>query len=371
MSLSRRAWLGGAAAGAVLATGAAADEAPSPALKTLAAAKGLRFGNAIGSRSFEDERIRALTAAECALIVPENELKWQALRPAPGVFAFERADRILAWAAGNGLAVRGHNLFWTPPQWFPAWVNAYDFGAQPAASAERLIVEHVSTVMAHYAGRIASWDVVNEAVDPKTGAMRANAFTPHLGERCLDVAFHAARAAAPKAQLVYNDYMSWEAGNETHRTGVLRLLERLKSRGAPVDALGVQSHLGPGDEDRINALDTAQERQWRRFLDEVTGMGLGLLITEFDINDRGLVGDIAARDATVAAYGRAYLDLMLSYRQVSDVLCWGLDDRYTWLQQRAPRADGLPKRPTPYDADFRPKPLRAAMAAAFRAAPGR
>jgi endo-1,4-beta-xylanase len=46
-------------------------------------------------------------------------------------------------------------------------------------------------------------------------------------------------------------------------------------------------------------------------------------------------------------------------------------DHYNWLQDFQPRADGLPKRPCPYDADLRPKPLRAAIADALRAAPAR
>jgi endo-1,4-beta-xylanase len=53
------------------------------------------------------------------------------------------------------------------------------------------------------------------------------------------------------------------------------------------------------------------------------------------------------------------------------LLCWGLMDTHTWLQGRNPRADGLPKRPTPYDNHYQPKPLRDAMAAALRAAPPR
>jgi len=52
-------------------------------------------------------------------------------------------------------------------------------------------------------------------------------------------------------------------------------------------------------------------------------------------------------------------------------LCWGLSDAFTWLQRRTPRADGLPKRPTPYDVNNQPKPLREAIAAAFLAAPPR
>jgi endo-1,4-beta-xylanase len=73
----------------------------------------------------------------------------------------------------------------------------------------------------------------------------------------------------------------------------------------------------------------------------------------------------------VADYGRAYLDLMLSYPQLGDVLAWGLTDRYSWLNGFDPRADKTRKRGTPYDVDFGPKPLRAAMADAFWSASSR
>jgi GH35 family endo-1,4-beta-xylanase len=36
-------------------------------------------------------------------------------------------------------------------------------------------------------------------------------------------------------------------------------------------------------------------REWRKFLDEASGMGLDLLITEFDVNDRKLPADIVKR----------------------------------------------------------------------------
>src|SRR5690606_18869584 len=123
--------------------------------------------------------------------------------------------------------------------------------------------------------------------------------------------------------LVYNDYMSWEAGNATHRAGVLRLLEGFRTRGVPVDALGVQSHLVTDGPD-IAATVARQERAWRAFLDEVTAMGYRLLITEFDVRDNGLPADVAVRDRAVADYTRAYLDLMLDYDGLGDVLVWGM-----------------------------------------------
>jgi len=189
----------------------------------------------------------------------------------------------------------------------------------------------------------------------------------------LDFAFHAARVNLPNAELVYNDYMGWENDNAPHRDGVLRLLERFRRNSVPVNALGIQAHIGAGNQDSNNnrAFDARDEKAWRKFLEEVTGMGYSLLITEFDVHDAPLPADTDKRDRMVASFGRDFLDLTLSFKQVNAVLCWGLADSYTWLQRRNPRADGLPKRPTPYDQQFRAKPLREAMARAFRAAPMR
>jgi endo-1,4-beta-xylanase len=374
MGTTRRAAIGlGIALAAAVAVPGLGAVASGPSLDRLARGKGRRFGSCIGSRngSFADPGYRFLVTGECSLAVMENELKWGWLRPDPATFDFAAADRLLAFAEANRLAMRGHNLLWHHPLWLPLWVANHDYGPRPASEAARLVGEHVATVCRRYGRRIQGYDVVNEAVDNRTGALRETAFSRAMGsaEAVLDLAFHTARQNAPHAQLVYNDYMSWEPGGEAHRAGVLRLLEGFRKRGTPVDALGVQSHIGsgnnPGDPSIFGPHD---ERAWRRFLDDVTGMGYALLITEFDVNDRGIQGDIPTRDDQVADYARAYLDLMLSYSQLGDVLAWGMADRYSWLQQRPPRADGLPKRPCPYDADFQPKKLRAAIARCFASA---
>ena len=107
-------------------------------------------------------------------------------------------------------------------------------------------------------------------------------------------------------------------------------------------------------------------------MDDVRAMGYEVLITEFDVNDQGQDADIPRRDRAVAAYSRDYLDLMFDYPRLKDMLVWGMCDGASWLQRHRPlRADGLPKRPCPYDSDFRPKPLRSAIAAAFMRASAR
>lgn len=370
MAIDRRTALAGIAALTLpLPAGAARDR---ETLGAMAAAKGVRFGSTIGLRNFEDPAYRALNAQECALVVPETEMKWDATRPDARHFDFRAADRIVDWATTHGLGVRGHTLLWHSERWMPDWVKAHDFGAAPRAEAERMLVDHVRTVAGRYASRVDSFDVVNEAIDSDTGRLRETALSKPLGpEAVIDIAFRTAREAAPHAQLVYNDYMGWRSDEAVHRTAVLKLLEAMKTRGTPVDALGVQSHLGSKYSDSPTGLGALDERGWREFLDAVTDMGLDLLVTELDVHDNPLPGAIARRDAEVAAHTRAYLDLMLSYPQTKTVMCWGLSDRYSWLNGFRPRTDGLPKRPLPFDRAFRPKPMRDAIAMAFATAPTR
>jgi len=352
---------------------------PALSLNAAAVAKRMRFGSAFAwsnpgadSGAFANPNYAALLEGECGLLVPENELKWQSIRPSPTSFDFTRFDAMLTYAESRKLAVRGHNLLWHQPKWMPAWEESYDFGASPATEAARLLTEHIRTVTTRYGTRIKGYDVVNEAVNPSDQSLYQTALSRALGgaEATLDLAFHTARDNAPQAQLVYNDYMSWEPGNDQHRAGVLKLLEGFRKRGTPVDALGVQSHLITQGTDTAGSV-SAQQAAWKSFLDQVVAMGYKLLITEFDVRDNNLPADIAARDRAVADYSRAYLDVMFSYPQLADVLVWGMCDRYSWIEGFEPRSDGAKRRPCPYDANFSAKPLRAALADAFAAAAAR
>ncbi|MHA6317654.1 endo-1,4-beta-xylanase [Altererythrobacter sp. CAU 1778] len=347
---------------------------PTPSLDALARRGGRRFGSAVASHgnftdggSIENPLYAALVKAECGIVVPENEMKWQATRPDANTYDFARLDRIAAWAKAEGLDLRGHTLLWHRPQWFPEWLNNYDFGANPASEAERLVVGHIRTVTDRYRGQITSYDVVNEAIDHDTNDLMQTSLSRAMGsaEAVLDLAFHTAREQLPTGLLVYNDYMSWEPQHREHCADVLRLLEGFRKRGTPVDALGIQSHIEMFEIDPATGVGPYAEAEWRRFLDEVTGMGYRLLITEFDVKDKALPADTALRDAKVAEFTQRYFDVMLDYDDhLDDILAWGMVDKFNWLQGFEPskRADGLEVRGTPYDSDYQVKPLRNALA---------
>lgn len=413
MGLTRRAWMSLAAAAAL--DGALAGPSPKrevkhgrghphhhrffekaggapDSLNGLAYEKGLAFGSCLGTgfrrasaattarlkpfaemkSGYDDLQLRALMVAQCGILVPENELKMYALRPTPKGFDFSYADLLMGFAEKYQFAVRGHTLLWNRSQWMPDWINKFDFGTAPGTAAEKMLREHIKTVCSRYSERIFSYDVVNETIAPATGEMEDSPFTKAMGPELVDFCFHAAREAAPKAQLVYNDYMSWSPKDAAHRAGVLKLLERLKKANVPVDALGIQAHIGSnGMGTATGLLGDADTLEWRKFLDAVTTLGLDLVITEFDVNDRYVSGTVPERDHAVADYAKAYLDIVLSYPQTRYIMAWGLSDKYSWLQHGSPRPDGLPKRPAPYDAKFQPKPLRTAIVEAIAAAPSR
>ena len=356
---------------ATIGNGASVYIAPQgAALKDMARDKGMRFGTAFGSDALTDPDYLALIKSECGIMVPENELKLYTIRPDTNGFQFSRGDALIDWGKSHGLDIRGHVLLWNRSDFTPDWVGRHDFGADKNVGMHAFMDDYVRRVIQHFGNRIYSWDVVNESIDPATGKMRDTIFTQLGGDEIVDFMFHKAREYAPHAQLVYNDYMIWEPGNEKHRTGVLKLLEGFRKRGTPIDAFGVQSHLGTEKiGNPVSGYPDPQRKEWRAFIDEIVGMDYQLVLSEFDVNDTNIVADEGKRDRLVADYGKAYLDFMLSYPQVRDIMAWGLSDKYTWLKTWWPRDDGLAKRPALFDVNNQPKPLYHAVAQALKSAP--
>ncbi|HEY2011583.1 MAG TPA: endo-1,4-beta-xylanase [Rhizomicrobium sp.] len=374
-----------AAAGAIAtgASGQTGGRSDGPSLDALAKAKSRTgFGSFLNSfardpaqnhgipADFDDIKARDVHLKECGIVTAG--VYWTWTRPNAKDFVFYNSDRIIDWAEQQRLKIRGHNLVWLRYDRMPDWLNNYDFGPRPATEAERLLREHITTFCRRYGTRIFTWDVVNEAIDPHTGLVRDDAFHKRLGDAVVDIAFDAARQAAPHASLVYNDYMGWTDTSARHREGVFKLLSRLKSQNIRVDAVGVQGHIGPGligDVMGNLSFDASEQAALKTFLDNVIAMGHRLAITEFDVGESGLPPDNHARDEALADITRRYLQFMLAYPQLDYIVTWGLVDHHSWLQTRNMREDGALKRPTLYDPSYEPKLMRQAIADALRSAP--
>jgi endo-1,4-beta-xylanase len=325
------------------------DVSGAKSLRAHAEARGLLVGCAAVPGRLDGERDYAdLVAAQANILVAENAMKWKALRPAPDKFDFRGADAILAFASSHGQKVRGHNLCWHEalPDWFDGTVTK--------DNARQILTEHIRTVAGRYAGKLHSWDVVNEAIDMKSGhpdGLRKSPWLELVGPDYIDVAFRTAREADPVALLTYNDYgIEEESAEQTaKRERVLLLVQGMKKRGVPIDAVGVQSHL--------SASDPLPGAGLRDFVRELERMKLQVVVTELDVNERTLEGPVSDRDAEVARVYKNYVTMMVAEPNVSAVLTWGITDRYTWLDApKYERPDGQPQRCLPFDADYQPAP---------------
>jgi endo-1,4-beta-xylanase len=364
--MSRRGFLVAAASGAVCRPALAA---PAPAetsgLRNLAASRGLLYGSYLDFGELQAEAdYAALAARECGVMV-SSRMDWDHLQPTPAKSEFAEVDTDYSWARGHDMKFRGHALVWgeRAPRWF---ADLPDRGAAVDA-----LVSHVAETCRHFAGRMQSWDVVNEAILVSSGRadrLRPQTFLDKIGPDYLDIAFYAARDGDPDARLVYNDFgIEFSAPDQLEKRQVLLdMIDGFKRRGTPIDAVGLQSHLSIADMARFD------DEEFSRFLGELAARGLEVMLTELDCIDKGAPSDIAARDQAVAGAYRHYLDVALGSPAVTTVITWGLGDRDSWVisggDPMAKREDGLWPRPLLFDTDCQPKPAYWAVAEALRKA---
>ena len=361
--MKRRALLGSMLAGAVAPT-CLAQAIPTDGLAVLAARRGLRLGTMTTLYFLQDTpELLPLIVQDAGLVVPGWELTWERVQPRPDHFEFGPAEQVIAIATAHQLQLRGHCLIWheaLPPHFDPG----------PDAAATREVMRtHITGVCQHFAGQLKSWVVVNEPIYPEhnqPGSLRNTPFYHALGPDYIRQALEWAAAADPAAKLLINEYGIEAPGpdSDKRRTALLALLEKLVHQGAPLHALGIQGHLHAGE-------TQFDPKPLRRFIQDVAALGLEVHITELDVVDRGLPGNMIRRDREVAAMLREFLDVVLTEPAVTEISTWGLDDRHSWMNDNeyARRRDGLPARGHLYDRQFHRKPAWDVMATALRDLP--
>jgi len=338
-----------AAFGATALSGLSAFATPGTAAPVDEHARLIPYGSAARADALAtDMAYREAIVTNCDIVVPEGEMKWPDIHPARDQFRFEKSDTLVDFARQNNIEIRGHTLAWYGGM--PAWTN--DIASR--GEAERELVGHIETVVSRYRGGIASWDVVNEPLidwPEDANSLRPSIWTRQLGPDYIPIALRTTASVDPATRLVLNEYDVEYKGDRfaARRKALVQLLRALRDRDVPLHALGLQSHLFA---DRVFDRDALQA-----FLRDIVALRLDVLITELDVIDYELPGDIGQRDARVASIARDYLEAVCEVVRPSAILTWGLSDRYTWVPTWFKRRDGLPNRPLPFDADLKPKPL--------------
>ncbi len=327
-----------------------------------------------------DDRYRDLFLDRFDALTPENEMKMAFLQPRRGVFDFSRADQLVAFASEHHRAVHGHALVWglqlplwlidhglsddlglhlaplsVPPLPLSPPLDTLDSGVNDLLTTltgwDRdellgIMRNHIDTVMRHFGDAVGEWDVVNEPLD-ENGNLQNNVWRRFIGPDYIEQALRAARAANPHARLFINEYAV--EGPGAKREGLIRLVRDLKSRGVPLDGVGLQYHTnlaGPWDEPTIEAT-----------MRRLAALGVNVEITEMDVGTTPLDGSPAQR---IARQAQIYGDAASACNAVAACTrftTWGFTDRFSWL---GPAELGLP-----FDAQYRPKPAADAIRAAF------
>ncbi|BCW89864.1 Exoglucanase/xylanase [Alphaproteobacteria bacterium SO-S41] len=359
MKLDRRGFLAAGAAAALLRPGVA--QAVSPLnLGADAADRGIVFGSAFDREIFDDTAYAALLRAQCRIGSLENSLKFDWLKPTGNVADFSASDRLVDFAVESGIRPRGTALIWN--DWLPDWLK------WTTVLERRSIMEkHIDEVVGRYAGRVQSWDVVNEPFFPPhgiDGGYRKGLWLDAMGPDYIIHAFKRAAAADPKAQLVLNEAFCEQDDElgKSIRPLLLNEVKRLQDAGVKLDAIGFEAHLRP----ELPYDDQA----FVAYVAEIAALGVDVMITELDVNDSHMPDDEAERDAQVAARVHDFLGAVLQVPRVTTVITWHLSDRYSWYRGADWYADqvraggGTPGRPVRshlYDDQLQPK------AAAFAA----
>ena len=331
-------------------------------LKEHARRNGLIAGAAVVVHDLEsDPALQQLVAEQYAMLVPENELKWRALRPTPNGFDFTQSDALFTFAAQHAMQVRGHTLVWHNS--VPDWLRKD--AAQ--SNVRQLLVEHVHTVVSRYRGRVHSWDVVNEAILPADGqpyGLRKSFWYDAVGPDYIELAYRTAREADAQAKLSYNDYgVEYDSDEDSERReSILALLQRLRQKNIPLDAVGIQAHIKAGSPYSVG-------RGLTDYIQAIRAMGLEVYLTEMDVNEDDLAyDDVSRRDQAVAETYRQFLHIALANPAVKLLLTWGVSDRRTWLNDGPTHHRKQPNRPQrslPFDAEYLPTPAYFAIRNCF------
>lgn len=320
-----------------LPTAPAPTSAGNPqSLRYLASQRGLLIGAAVDTDALQSDAEYSQTLArEFSMVVPENVMKFSRIHPQPEIYDFSAADALISFAATNGMLVRGHTLVWD--QEVPQWVNT---GNSTKEQLQQILHDHISNVVTHYKGKVAAWDVVNEAIGDD-GQLRDSVWLRGIGPEYIDLAFRWAHEADPNALLFYNDYNAEGSGAKSD--AVYSLVKGLRERGVPIGGVGLQMHV---------ALDNHPSAEdLKRNIARLAQLGLVVHITEMDVR----LPQPASQEA-LAAQAQVYKETLgaclAEIKACQAFLMWGVSDKYSWISNvYAGFGGGLI-----FDQSFKPKP---------------
>ena len=284
-------------------------------------------------------------------ITAEGAMKWGELAGELGSYDFSQTDALLDFAEANDLRLRGHALVWGkfPGHGYPAdLAERIGEAEDPEAFVREAIRLHISTVVGRYAGRVETWDVVNEPLAMVGSDFERNIFYEAMGPAYIPEAFHAAHEADPDVRLVLNEFFLDYDGPKTR--AFVDLAADFIEQGVPIDGVGIQGHV---------FVAAPRPESLRSFLADLAELGLEIELTELDVTRIAMLGPLLSGRELFEAQADVYRDLAAACVDTPacrGITVWGIDDANTWFDRLSPFDLFAPHEPLLLDRSLHPKP---------------
>lgn len=230
----------------------------------------------------------------------------------------EQLEAMMRWCEDQDIALHGHTLVY--PGWKHLPPELQDLQHDPQALRQR-IDAHILDQAGTLAGRVHSWDVLNEPYSIQI-------LQRLVGYDQMAHWFRLARQADPKAVLVVNENNIVSSGIKLE--GYVGVIQRLLDNKAPLDAIGVQGHFRGSRFNRLtNPIPTPQV-MWERF-ERLASLGLPVRITEFDIFNDQPDHALLLSEQDQARLTREFLITAFSHPRVDAFVLWGFWDGAHWM----------------------------------------
>jgi endo-1,4-beta-xylanase len=261
---------------------------------------------------------------EFSSISAEYEMKMNPISTASGVYNWTAADKIVTYGNANGINVHGHALVWHNA--VPNWLANFS-GTNAEFAAE--VKKYITDVVTHYAGKVKSWDVVNEAVDDNGTNMRNTIFLQKMGPNYIKDCFQWARDAANAAGdtnllLFYNDYAT--STNIAKQNKVYTIVDDLKASNL-IEGLGFQMH---------NTYLSPTKTQIETDINRAVAKGLKIHVSELDIQVNQANDITTFTNERRLAQKEKYKEMVKIYNALPKankyaLTIWGFKDNESWI----------------------------------------
>lgn len=320
---------------------------PSPPLKTLAAKHGIELGNFAISNYLNNPQYSSILSSQFNLAIIDNTPNWYftdgGLRPSPTTYNFSTMDGVVSYAQQHHMAIQAHHLLWGEEKWLPDWLKN---GNYSQTQLMNIIHSDINTVVTHYKGKIKEWSVVNEAFTRQQHIYGLNDWwADHTGgDGYIDKAFIWAHQADPNAILILNDFDNEHFNSVSD--AMYTYIKGAKARGVPINGIGMQMHIDgthPPDPDEV-----------AESMERFGKLGVGVYVTEFDVNMSNVPAPDYARDNIEA---NIYYEMMRACIEAKDCHSFsilGVTDKETWYNYLSGSATDA--RPLLFDQNYKPKP---------------